>query len=133
MQDFDLVVIGAGAAGLTAAAFAARYGLKVLVIERVGPGGQIVNADRIENFPGFPGGIAGHELGPLLHEQAEAAGAEFALDTVAAIELAGADHRVRGAADAWRAGAVIIAAGSAPRPLGVPGETHFLGRGVSHC
>jgi thioredoxin reductase (NADPH) len=133
MQDFDLVVIGAGAAGLTAATFAARYGLTVVVVERVGAGGQIVNADSIENFPGFPGGIAGHELGPLLHEQAEAAGAEFALDTVAAIELAGAHRVVRGAKAAWRAGAVIIAAGSVPRPLGIPGETQFLGRGVSHC
>ena len=110
MQDFDLVVIGAGAAGLTAATFAARYGLKVVVVERVGAGGQIVNADSVENFPGFPGGIAGHELGPLLHEQAEAAGATFALDTVAMIEPAGALHLVRAAAGAWRARAVIIAA-----------------------
>jgi thioredoxin reductase (NADPH) len=133
MQEFDLVVIGAGAAGLTAATFAARYGLTVVVVERVGAGGQIANADSIENFPGFPGGIAGHELGPLLHEQAEAAGAEFALDTVAAIELAGPHRLVRGATAAWRAGAVVIAAGSVPRPLGIAGETQFLGRGVSHC
>src|SRR3984893_15019080 len=95
MQDFDLVVVGAGVAGLTAATFAARHGLKVAVVERTGAGGQIVNADSIENFPGFPRGIAGHELGPLLHEQAEAAGAEFGLDTVEAIELMGA----RGARD----------------------------------
>jgi thioredoxin reductase (NADPH) len=133
MQDFDLVVVGAGAAGLTAATFAARHGLKVVVVERVGAGGQIINAERIENFPGFPGGIAGHELGPLLHEQAEAAGAEFALDTVAAVELAGTHRAVRGAADAWRARAVVIAAGSAPRPLGIAGEQQFLGRGVSYC
>jgi len=133
MQDFDLVVVGAGAAGLTAATFAARHGLRVVVVERVGAGGQIINADRIENFSGFPGGIAGHDLGPLLHEQAEAAGAEFALDTVAAVEPAGAHRIVRGAADAWRARAVVIAAGSAPRPLGVAGEQQFLGRGVSSC
>jgi thioredoxin reductase (NADPH) len=133
MQDFDLVVIGAGAAGLTAATFAARHGLEVAVVERIGAGGQIVNAERIENFPGFPGGIAGHELGPLLHEQAEAAGAEFALDTVAAIELAGALRVVHGTADAWRTRAVIVAAGSAPRPLGIPGERQFLGKGVSYC
>jgi thioredoxin reductase (NADPH) len=133
MQDFDLVVIGAGAAGLTTATFAARYGLTVVVVERVAAGGQIVNADSIENLPGFPGGIAGHELGPLLHEQAEAAGAEFALDAVAAIELAGPHRIVRSAMEAWRARAVIIAAGSAPRSLGIPGETQFLGRGVSHC
>jgi thioredoxin reductase (NADPH) len=133
MQDFDLVVVGAGAAGLTAATFAARYGLKVAVVERMSAGGQIANAESIENFPGFPRGVAGHELGPLLHEQAEAAGAAFALDTIEAIELAGTHRIVRGAAEAWRARAVIIAAGSAPRPLGIPGEAQFRGKGVSHC
>jgi thioredoxin reductase (NADPH) len=133
MPDFDLVVVGAGVAGLTAATFAARHGLKVAVVERMGAGGQIVNADSIENFPGFPGGIAGHELGPLLHEQAEAAGAAFEFDTIAAIELAGAHWSLRGAANVWRARSVIIAAGSAPRALGVPGEAQFQGKGVSHC
>jgi thioredoxin reductase (NADPH) len=133
MQDFDLVVIGAGVAGLTAATFAARHGLKVAVVERMGAGGQIVNAECIENFPGFPPGIAGHKLGPLLHEQAEAAGAEVRLDTIAAIELAGAHRIVRGAADSLRTRAVIIAAGSAPRALGIPGEERFRGKGVSHC
>jgi thioredoxin reductase (NADPH) len=133
MPDLDLVVVGAGVAGLTAAMFAARHGLKVAVVERMAPGGQIVNADAIENFPGFPSGIPGHELGPLLAEQAEAAGAELRLDTVEAIELAGAGRIVRGAADTLRARAVIIAAGSALRPLGVPGEERLRGKGVSHC
>jgi thioredoxin reductase (NADPH) len=133
MQDFDVIVVGAGVAGLTAAMVAARHGLKVAVVERLGAGGQIVNAERIENFPGFPQGVGGHELGPLLHEQAEAAGAEFLLDTIAAIEIAGEQRILHGAADALRAPAVIIAAGSALRSLGVPGEAQFLGRGVSHC
>src|SRR6266849_1227999 len=93
MREFDLVIIGAGVAGLTAAMFAGRYGLKPAVVERIGPGGQIINAERIENFPGFPQGLGGHELGPLLHEQAEAAGAEFVLDTVEGIE-AGGEHRI---------------------------------------
>ena len=96
MRDFDLVVVGAGVAGLTAAMFAGRHGLSVVVLDRIGVGGQIVNAESIENWPGFPQGIGGHELGPLLHEQAEAAGAELMLDTVEAIELAGdASHRAR--------------------------------------
>ena len=77
MREFDLVVIGAGVAGLTAAMHAGRYGLSVAVVERMGVGGQIAAAERIENFPGFPQGVSGAELGPLLHEQAEAAGAEF--------------------------------------------------------
>src|SRR5579864_810961 len=133
MSDLDLVVVGAGVAGLTAALFAARHGLKVAVIERMAPGGQIVNADVIENFPGFPSGIPGHELGPLLAEQAEAAGAELALDTVEAIELAGAERIVHGAADTLCARAVVIAAGSALRTLGIPGEERLHGKGVSHC
>jgi thioredoxin reductase (NADPH) len=133
MSDLDLVVVGAGVAGLTAAIFAARHGLKVAVVERIAPGGQIVNADVIENFPGFPSGIGGHELGPLIAEQAEAAGAALALDTVEAIELAGTERIVRGAADTWRAPAVIIAAGSTPRALGMAGEERLRGKGVSHC
>jgi thioredoxin reductase (NADPH) len=132
MSDFELVIVGAGVAGLTAAMLAARYGLKVAAIERMAPGGQIANADIIQNLPGFPG-IAGHELGPLLHEQAEAAGAELRLDTVEAIELAGRERIVRGAADTLRAPAVIIAAGSALRALGIPGEERLRGKGVSHC
>jgi thioredoxin reductase (NADPH) len=133
MRDVDLIIVGAGVAGLTAALFAGRHGLKVAAVEQLGAGGQIINAERIENFPGFPQGIAGHELGPLLHEQAEAAGAEFVLDTVQAFELDGEHRIVRGAGETLRARAVIIAAGSALRPLGVPGEEKFLGSGVSHC
>jgi thioredoxin reductase (NADPH) len=133
MHDFDLVVVGAGVAGLTAATFAARHGLKVAVIERLSAGGQIINAETIENFPGFPNGIAGHALGPLLHGQAEAAGAELRLDTVEAIEPAGLDRIVRGAMESLRARAVIIAAGSSLRALGIPGEEEFRGKGVSHC
>src|SRR6267143_537456 len=87
MQDIDLLVVGAGVAGLTAATMAARHGLKVVVVDRMGVGGQISTAETIENFPGFPQGIGGHELGPLLHEQAEAAGAELVLDTVQALEV----------------------------------------------
>ena len=132
MQDFDLVIVGAGVAGLTAAMVAARHGLKVAVVDQIGVGGQISNAERIENFPGFPQGTAGHELGPLLHEQAEAAGASFVLDTIVALE-AGEPHIVRGVAETLRAGAVIIAAGSSLRALGIPGEERLLGRGVSHC
>jgi thioredoxin reductase (NADPH) len=133
MRDFDLVIVGAGVAGLTAAMFAGRYGLKLAVVEQLGAGGQISNAERIENFPGFPQGLGGNELGPLLHEQAEAAGAEFVLDTVQGLEASGAHRIVRCAGESLRAPAIIIAAGSALRPLGLAGEEKFLGRGVSHC
>jgi thioredoxin reductase (NADPH) len=133
VRDVDLIVIGAGVAGLTAAMFAGRYGLKTIVVEQLGAGGQIINAERIDNFPGFPDGLAGHELGPLLHQQAEAAAAEFVLDTVERLEATGVERIVHGASEHLRARAVIIAAGSALRPLGVPGEQKFLGKGVSHC
>jgi thioredoxin reductase (NADPH) len=133
MKDFELVIVGAGVAGLTAAIFAGRHGLEVVVVEQLGAGGQIANAERIENFPGFPDGIAGHELGPLLHEQAEAAGAAFVLDEVERLETDG-DHRiVRGASESLRAPAIIVAAGSRLRPLPVPGAETLLGKGVSHC
>jgi thioredoxin reductase (NADPH) len=133
MRDFELVIVGAGVAGLTAAIFAGRYGLTVAVAEQLAAGGQIGNVDRIENYPGFPQGIGGHELGPLLHEQAEAAGAEFVLDGVERLETDGEDRILRGASEGLRAPAVIIAAGSRLRPLQVPGAERLVGKGVSHC
>ena len=133
MQDFDIVIVGAGVAGLTAAMTAARQGVTVAVVDQLGVGGQIANAERIENFPGYPQGIGGHELGPLLHEQAESAGATFLLDTVERISVEGEHRIVHCAGDTLRARAVIVAAGSSPRMLGIPGEERLLGHGVSHC
>lgn len=133
MQQFDLLIVGAGVAGLCAATVAARYGLKVAVVERIGAGGQVMNVDLIENFPGFPQNVSGYELGPLLQEQAEAAGAEFLLDTIDQLEVSGTDRILGGAEGKIRALAVIVAAGSAKRQLGVPGEERLQGRGVSHC
>lgn len=135
MRETDLAIVGAGAAGLTAAAAAARAGLRVLVVERMGAGGQVMNVDRIDNFPGHPQGIPGYELGPLLQEQAEDAGAEFALDTVLALdpELAEGRRILRCEGEDIAARAVLIACGSQRRPLGVPGEAELAGRGVSHC
>jgi thioredoxin reductase (NADPH) len=132
-RDFDVAVIGGGVAGLTAGFFAGRYGLSTVVVEQMGSGGQILNSERIENFPGFPGGIAGYELGPLLQEQAEAAGVEMILDRVSAIS-AGSPHVVSTDLEGdIRARALIIAAGSTLRDLGVDGEERLRGKGVSHC
>lgn len=133
MRDFDLIVVGAGIAGATAATCAGRLGLRVAVVEQLGPGGQIINATRIDNMPGFPQGIAGIELGPLLHEQADAAGAEFVLDTVESLAVDERQRVVTCAGETLRAPALIVAAGSALRNLGVPGEAELLGHGVSHC
>lgn len=131
--DFDLIVVGAGVAGLTAAMVARHHGLRVAVIAPTGAGGQIVNAERIENFPGLPHGIAGHELGTLLFEQAEAAGAEFMLDTIESLAADVGERIVRTSVREFRSRTVILAAGSTPRALGIPGEEKFLGKGVSHC
>jgi thioredoxin reductase (NADPH) len=133
MRDFDLIVVGAGVAGTTAAMFAGRLGLRVAVVEQLGPGGQIINATRIDNMPGFPQGIAGIELGPLLHEQADAAGAEFVLDSVESLAIDGAQLLLACSSETLRAPALIVASGSTLRNLGIPGEAALLGRGVSHC
>jgi thioredoxin reductase (NADPH) len=132
-NDYDIVVIGAGVAGLNAAIAAARHGARTMVIDSLGAGGQVINVDRIENFPGPAEGMSGFELGPMLQMQADEAGVEFALDTIETIAKADSGFRIAGADLELSAGAVIIAAGSAKRTLGIPGEAEFEGRGVSHC
>jgi thioredoxin reductase (NADPH) len=132
-DEFDLLIVGGGLAGLTAAMYGARFGLHTVLVEHMASGGQILNVEKIENFPGFPQGIAGFDLGPMVQEQAEAAGAEFVMDTVTGLEVAG-DMRVVHCDNAdLTARTVIVAAGSALRSLGIPGEAEYLGKGVSHC
>ncbi len=133
MITTDLAIIGAGAAGLAAATEAAKQGLQVLVIERMGAGGQVMTVERITNFPGQPQGISGFELGPLLQEQAEDAGAQFLLDTVTGVQQGDGGLIVQCEGESVQARAVLVAAGSVRRKLGVPGEAELEGRGVSHC
>ena len=133
MQHADVVIIGAGVAGLTAAMTAAGHGARTLVVEQLATGGQVATIEKIRNFPGFPDGIAGYELGPLLLLQAEAAGAVVQLDCVSAIAVGDGVYRVICAEDEIVARAVIIAAGSSLRKLGISGEAEFAGRGMSHC
>ncbi|WP_117193293.1 NAD(P)/FAD-dependent oxidoreductase [Rhizobium terrae] len=132
-NDYDIAVIGAGVAGLNAAITAARHGARTIVIDRLGAGGQVINIDRIDNFPGPAEGMSGFELGPMLQMQADEAGVEFALDTIEAVSKTDAGFRIAGSDLDLTAGAVIVAAGSAKRTLGIPGEETFEGRGVSHC
>src|SRR5689334_1487152 len=132
-NDFDLVIIGGGLAGLTASLYAARSGLHTCLVEQMAAGGQVLNVEKIENYPGFPEGIAGFDLGPIVQEQAETAGAEFTMDTANGLELDGERRIVRCDNSELVARAVIVAAGSSFRTLGIPGESEFLGKGVSHC
>lgn len=131
--DYDVVVAGGGLAGLTAGLFAARYGHSTLVLESGVPGGHLVTIEKIEDFPGFPEGVAGYDLGPIAQEQAEQQGAQFQLAAVEGLEADGRDWRVVTSEGAYRAKAVIVASGSRPKELGVPGEARLHGRGVSHC
>lgn len=130
---YDVVVIGGGLAGLTAGLFAARYGHSTLVLEAVVPGGHLVNVEKIEDFPGHPEGVAGYDLCPTVQEQAESQGAQFQLAEVTGMEPDGRRWRVVTGEGSHRAKAVVVAAGSRPRALGVPGEARLQGRGVSHC
>lgn len=126
-MDHDVVIIGAGIAGLNAAVTAARHGLDTLVIDKLGAGGQVINVDRIENFPGPAEGMSGFELGPALQMQADEAGAAFALDSVDKLEKIDEGFRIIGSELNLTASVVIVTAGSSRRKLEVPGEDEFEG------
>ncbi len=129
----NTIIIGSGPAGLTAAVYAARANLKPLVIAGMERGGQVTLTNDLENFPGFPDGIGGFELYQLLEKQAVKFGAEMLYDVVTSVDLAGEVKKVRTATEEFEAKTVIIATGSTPKRLGVPGENEFIGRGVSYC
>lgn len=128
----DIIIIGGGCAGLTAALYAARAGKRVLVIESETVGGQITAAPKIENYPAADG-ISGMEFADRLFEQAANAGIEFELDTVTGIHDNGSVKTVVTEDSSFDTGAVIIAVGSKHRKLGVPGEERLAGHGVSYC
>jgi thioredoxin reductase (NADPH) len=132
-EDRNLIIVGSGPAGYTAAVYAARASLKPLVIEGVQSGGALMTTTDVENFPGFPDGILGPELMDNMRKQAERFGAELLTDDATRMELTGDIKTVWVGDTAYRARAVILATGSAWRPLGVPGEQELLGRGVSSC
>lgn len=132
---YDLIVVGSGPAGLTAALYAAREGIDTLVIERAGVGGQAGVTERLDNFPGFPEGISGAEFANRLRQQAERFGVEvLAAQEVTSVGVDGA-YRVVRTADGreYRAFAVLLALGSTYRRLGIPGEDDFIGAGVHFC
>jgi thioredoxin reductase (NADPH) len=129
----DLIVIGAGPAGLTAAIYATRAGLDTMILTGPNGGGQLTSTNRIENYPGFPRGIEGTELAQRFLHQAERFGALIVHDAVTEVDFSGSPLLMRAGHKAYQGRTVIIATGAAPRRLGVPGEKAFFGRGVSTC
>jgi thioredoxin reductase (NADPH) len=129
----NLIILGSGPAGYTAAVYAARANLKPLVIEGAQSGGALMTTTEVENFPGFPDGVMGPELMDNMRKQAEHFGAEFITDDGTRVDLSGDIKTVYVGETAYQAHAVILATGSAWRPLGVPGEQELLGHGVSSC
>ncbi|HVF04975.1 MAG TPA: thioredoxin-disulfide reductase [Frankiaceae bacterium] len=129
----EVVIIGSGPAGLTAALYTARADLRPLVIEGIGAGGQLMLTTEVENFPGFPTGIMGPELMDNMRKQAERFGAEFITDDVSRVDLTGDVKRVWVGDDEYAAHAAIISTGARANWLGLPNEQRLIGRGASSC
>jgi thioredoxin reductase (NADPH) len=132
-QIYDLIIIGGGPAGLTAAVYAGRAALKALLLGGATPGGQIANTDRVENYPGFPEGVSGAELAMRFQSQAEHFVTKLANDFVTAVDFSASPFTVKTHSETYQGRAVIVATGAFPRRLGVPGEKEYFGRGVSTC
>ena len=132
-SPYDIIIIGGGAAGFTAGLYAARDRCRALLLERFSAGGQILNCEHIENFPGFPDGVAGYTLGPLLQQQATDLGLQLQLTEVASMRRDGDLLHLHTDAGVFETKTLIVASGSSFATLDVPGEREFLGKGVSHC
>ena len=132
-RNYDVIIIGGGPAGLTAGLYTSRARFNSLLIERGLVGGQIANAEWIENYPGFPEGISGFELGELMHQQATKYGLKTALAEVTGIEVQEEQKIVRTTDGDFTATVLVLAGGSKRQKLGVPGEEEFTGKGVSYC
>ena len=132
--DYDAIILGAGAAGLAAGLYTTRAMLKTLIIEQLGPGGQLLITDEIENYPGFPEGVKGQELAMWMEQQTTRFGAEIEYAEVQGIEQADEPVKTVHTDDAsYTAKSLIIATGGSHNKLGVLGEDEFSGRGVSYC
>lgn len=132
-RELDLVVIGGGVAGLTAGLTAARAGRTTRVLTGESLGGHLVSIERIDGYPGFPDGIPGYDLCPIIQEQAVAAGAEFSASEATALHAENGSWRVTTSRGDVRSRALVIATGTTLKALGIPGEEQLRGKGVSHC
>lgn len=130
---YDIIIIGGGPAGYTAALYAARAGLDTLVVEKFSVGGQMTLTDVIDNYPGFEEGIDGISLGFKMQQSAERFGAKTEYDEVVEADLKGEIKTVYGTADKYQSKAVIIATGANPRELGIENEQQYVGKGIHYC
>lgn len=130
---FDLIIIGGGPAGYTAALYGARAGLSVALLEKLAPGGQMGTTDMVDNYPGFPEGVNGFDLAMKMKAGAERFGAKTVSAEVTGLELAGEVKSIQTPKETYQARTVILATGAQPRELGVPHERELRGRGVSYC
>lgn len=133
MTIHDIAIVGSGPAGYTAAIYAARAELKPIVFEGIEYGGSLMTTTEVENYPGFPNGIMGPELMENMRQQAERFGADLQMEIVDRVDLTGEIKKIWVGNQEFQAKTVVLAMGSAPRYLGVPGEKELLGRGVSAC
>ncbi len=132
----NVIILGTGPAGLTAAIYAARANIKPLVIEGAQPGGQLTITSDVENYPGFPKGIMGPDLMKDFRAQAERFGTRFVIGDVTEVQLAtspGGTHKLKTASQTYECKALIVATGASAKLLGIPSETRLMGKGVSAC
>ena len=132
-QIYDMVIIGGGPAGYTAALYAARAGLKVIVLEKLSAGGQMALTTQIDNYPGFEEGIDGFALGEKMQQQAERFGAETELAEVTSVQLNGDMKIIETSEGPFYGKTVVFSTGADPRELGVPKEKELVGRGINYC
>lgn len=132
-RSYDVIVAGGGPAGYTAALYAARAGLRTLVLEMLSPGGQMATTSQVDNYPGFEDGIDGFELAEKMQRGAERFGAVSVFAEIRSLELTREPKLVHTTDGDFTAGAVILALGASPRTMGLPHEDELRGRGVSYC
>ncbi len=133
MKKYDVVIIGGGGSGLTAALYSSRAKLSTALFEKLTPGGQIALTDVVENYPGFPEGITGPEISQKMEEQAKRYGTEVVYEEVLTLAKKEKGFELKTSSGLYEAGAVILSTGASFRMLNVPGEKELTGRGVSYC